>query len=286
MNLPNVSLLTIVRGRRAHLHNLLRGVRRMTDHPLELIIIFMNEDVPTDLPQAGTVLVTERLDDPDPLPLARARNRAAELARGEVLLFLDVDCIPGENYARDLAGFVRQSEGLVMGDAHYLPRDSQRNDWTEKDLDKAAEPHPRRPHLDTGELRPTDQYHLFWSLTFGCYATTFQKIGGFDESYVGYGGEDTDFAFRARRAGVPFFLADARCYHQHHSTCTPPVNNLENIVTNSRLFHEKWGAWPMEGWLAAFRSMGLVEWTEEDLRLLRLPTAAEVEAHRSEDPFA
>ncbi|WP_409241961.1 glycosyltransferase family 2 protein, partial [Caballeronia sp. INML3] len=40
---------------------------------------------------------------------------------------------------------------------------------------------------------------MFWSLNFACHLNTFEQIGGFDDAYTGYGGEDTDFAFRAKR---------------------------------------------------------------------------------------
>ena len=36
---------------------------------------------------------------------------------------------------------------------------------------------------------------------------------------------------------------------------------LADIVRNSILFHERWGSWPMAGWLEAFRREELIEWT-------------------------
>jgi N-acetylglucosaminyl-diphospho-decaprenol L-rhamnosyltransferase len=103
-----------------------------------------------------------------------------------------------------------------------------------------------------------------------------RAIGGFDERYVGYGGEDTDYALRARRASVGLvWVGGAWAYHQHHPVSDPPREHLAEIVRNARLFRERWGRWPMEGWLRAFAAAGSVDWDPDGDELrLRSPGAA------------
>jgi N-acetylglucosaminyl-diphospho-decaprenol L-rhamnosyltransferase len=36
------------------------------------------------------------------------------------------------------------------------------------------------------------------------------------------------------------------------------VEHLDDILRNGRLFHERWGEWPMAGWLEEFEQRGLV----------------------------
>ena len=97
--MSDISLLTIVKGRRAQLNNLLRGVAQQTVAPKEVIVVFMNEPVPDDLVDPGCPVYLERLTDPDDdIPLAAARNQAAAKAAGSLLAFLDVDCIPAPYY--------------------------------------------------------------------------------------------------------------------------------------------------------------------------------------------
>ena len=284
--MPEVSLLTIVKGRRRHLNNLLAGVRRSVHRPDEVVIVFMNEDVPEDLADAGCPVRAYSLFDADhALPLAAARNRAATLANGDCLLFLDVDCIPAPDYVGRMAAAVAATDGLVMGDVRYLSA-ALPDAWDFSRLKADSLLHPRRPRIAANSTVRTDAYHLFWSLTFGLRKQQFVTLGGFDEAYVGYGGEDTDFAFSAREAGVPFYLTDARCYHQHHGTCTPPYNHLADIVTNARAFYAKWDTWPMEGWLNAFAESGHIDRTSTDLTILKLPTEREIMRHRSDAPFA
>jgi GT2 family glycosyltransferase len=101
---------------------------------------------------------------------------------------------------------------------------------------------------------------LFWSLSFAVSAATWLALGGFCERYSGYGAEDTDLGYRAFLAGIDIgWIGGADAYHQYHPTERPPVRHLHDIVSNATVFRARWGFWPMEGWLAAFRELGLAE---------------------------
>ena len=52
--------------------------------------------------------------------------------------------------------------------------------------------------------------------------------------------------------------AAARAYHQHHPVSSPPVEHLHDVLRNGRLFCDRWGEWPMRGWLEQFERRGLV----------------------------
>jgi hypothetical protein len=116
---------------------------------------------------------------------------------------------------------------------------------------------------------------------FAVRRTSFERLGGFDETFRGYGGEDTDFAFRARDAGVPLlFTGSTRAFHQHHAIHDPPLNHFYDIVANAERFHARHRFWPMEGWLDAFAGMGLIEppGAGPHLRVIRAPSEAEIAA--------
>jgi hypothetical protein len=107
----------------------------------------------------------------------------------------------------------------------------------------------------------------------------FERLGGFDEAYVGYGAEDTDLAFRARDAGVPLlFTASTVAFHQHHPIYDPPLQHFSDIVANANRFRQRHGIWPMDGWLQAFAAMGLIAPppAQGALTVLRPPSAAEI----------
>ena len=81
---------------------------------------------------------------------------------------------------------------------------------------------------------------------------------------MGYGGEDTDLAFRLRQHGVALrWCPFAEAVHLYHPVEEPPVSHLHDIVANARRFHRRWGIWPMPNWLGAFAEAGLVRWERD-----------------------
>ncbi|MDO5712533.1 MAG: galactosyltransferase-related protein, partial [Micrococcales bacterium] len=143
------------------------------------------------------------------------------------------------------------------GTVAYLPPSGPEG-YDPATLDGLADPHPARPAPLPGQRVRAGDLRLFWSLSFAMTTADFAALGGFDEAYVGYGGEDTDFAMRLRAAGGSlWWLGGAAAYHQHHPTQNPPVQHRSDIVRNANLFAQRWGWHPMEGWLAGFADAGL-----------------------------
>lgn len=282
---PSTSVLIITGGRDAHLARVLAGLERSETAPDEVVVVFMNQ--PTGAVPASTLrVVTGHVDEPGGLPLAAARNRAAALARGEVLIFLDVDCLPATSAIGLLAHEVaRHPAALVMGTPRYLPPG-----WLDDDaealppdqyLHEVSVDHAARRHLSPG---PSHQWPLVWTLVLALPASGMAALGGFDEGFRGYGAEDTDFAFRARDAGWGLRFSAATVFHQPHGVVKPPLHHFRDILVNARRFRDVHGGWPMEGWLQQFTDLGLVDWDPEGARLeaLREPTDAELAAARDE----
>jgi len=199
---------------------------------------------------------------PDGLPLARARNAGAQralAADAELLVFLDVDCLPGprllERYGEAAAS--AGAGALLCGPVAYLPP-APEGGYPLHALHALASAHPARPVPPENELLCGGDHTLFWTLSFAITASTWRRVGGFCEEYVGYGGEDTDYGQLARRAGVELcWVGGAWAYHQHHPVESPPVRHLDDILRNAEVFHRRWGWWPMGGWLDAFAERGL-----------------------------
>lgn len=275
-----LSVLTIVRNRSGHLAQLVEGLRRSERTPDELIIVDMSDE-PVTVGATGFPVRIDRFET-DGLPLAAARNRAASLATHDMLVFLDVDCIPMRRCIGLLADSLSEHDALLCADIRYLGPLDARSSWDEADLLQHGRAHPVRVFPEAGVREETNP-GLFWSLAFALRRSTFKALGGFDEAFTGYGAEDTDFGFRAA-AGEQrlLFVGQAIACHQYHESYEPPVQHVADIVRNARQFHVRWKRWPMEGWLADFERLGLVRWNGKDLDLLRLPTAFELASTRVE----
>ena len=219
-----------------------------------------SEELAAELVTDGAVPV-EVPAGPD-LPVARCRNlggdRAAELA--ELIIFLDVDCLPGPDLRTRYCELPPNAVGL--GPVTYLPESAGAPHPDE--LPGHTDPHPARPFPEQGlrQLEP-DEFGMFWSLSFAVHAELWKRLrlefGAFDEVYTGYGAEDTDFGRRLLYRRVPVVLvAGAHVYHQWHPVSDPPVEHLGDLLRNGAHFAERWGEWPAPGWFAEFERRGLV----------------------------
>ncbi|WP_316799579.1 galactosyltransferase-related protein [Pedobacter frigidisoli] len=263
-----VSVLTLVKGRAKALENMIAGLLANSVFPDELIIVLINECARI-LPKTPFPVKQVLLKHEHELPLAAARNIAANNALGDLLIFLDVDCIPAQDLvATYLSGAVRGM--LTNGVVRYLMRGAVDQREFNLQLDKLSTVDPVRDGLK--EL----PHELFWSLNFACYKLDFARIGGFDESFTGYGAEDTDFAFTARKIAIGMNSIPALAYHQYHEQFSPPLNHFEDIVQNAKIFFDKWRIWPMEGWLNAFEKRTLIQWNSNELKILKHPSSSEI----------
>lgn len=264
--MESVSVLVLTYNRDTHL---LRQRDSLLPAPgwAECVVTFMDqseEPWPT-LPAGYRTLHLEATG----LPLAAARNASAAAARGDVLVFLDVDCLVMPDTILRLS---RQCVPgtVVMADPRYLPPG-----WNPaRDGADQAVPHPAR----AGLIGPTSQWHMFWSLGFAIRAEDYQRLHGFDPAFTGYGAEDTDFAYRCRDAGMHLVGSDAVVLHQAHAVHRPPLQHFDSIIANARTFYNIWGVWPMEGWLDAFQDLGLVRRTSDTLTVLAPPTPQQLAA--------
>ena len=124
------AVITIVAGRHDHL---LRQ-RAALDPNVHHVLVAMGERC--RVPGADVIRVA---NTPQGLPLAQARNAGARRALdagAELLVFLDVDCIPGPRLLERYRA-VGDEPALLCGPVAYLPPASDRPE--------EGRPHPARP---------------------------------------------------------------------------------------------------------------------------------------------
>ncbi|MDN5665000.1 MAG: glycosyltransferase [Psychrobacter sp.] len=299
-----VSVITTCYGRNRHLYNLLASLAQGSVRPREVVIV--NDDAEAErladynlnIIKIATTTATEHgVADSMSFDIGRNRNLGAARASYETMVFLDVDCIVAYDFIDGLYDKLQTyPDALLMGQPRYLTRpltddegsQLQQGKLAADALDKLSVFNPYRDNFTQhrndnvdANIKKTQDYGAFWSLCFAIMRHQFERIGGFDTDYVGYGAEDTDFAFMARALDIDFYLTNDVVYHQQHSVYRPPLNHLDSIVINANRFYDKWQHWPMAGWLVAFTQLGLIDWQDEQtvpIEILRQPSSAEIAA--------
>lgn len=287
--------------------------KRLARYPLNIV------QVPTSNSQLAAATEKNEVSKTG-FDIGRNRNFGAAKASNEQLIFLDVDCIASTTFIEQLTAKLNtHPDALLMGQPLYLTRpltddeslQLQQGDLGNTELNALAVTNPYRHNLadqavdqaieranetaaqsvdhTRSAYERTQDYGAFWSLCFAITQSQFQRIGGFDTHYVGYGAEDTDFAFVARALNIEFYLTSDVVYHQQHSVYRPPLNHLSSIVINANRFYDKWQHWPMGGWLESFANMQLIDWQPEQqsaITITRQPTNNEIEsAHCVNAPY-
>lgn len=256
---PLVSIVIPNRDGADHLRRLFAGLLERTDYPSVELILVDNGSSDDSLD------FVRGIEAPFPISIVAnhhnesfsdACNQGAELAAGELLLFLNNDIEPFEpGWLRELVACLRPSEAGLVGATLIQPDSNgsarQRHVIQQRGLFIRAR--------DGGELATGLLDHLADPLggTLGVDADplavaaaclvisrgTFAAVGGFTHGYL-YGGEDVDLALKLRSAGL-----GVRCsgrsflIHAPHSIrATAGAERVgEWARANRRLFLERWG---------------------------------------------
>lgn len=277
--MPEFSIVTIVKGRRKQLLNLLNSVQASTILPVDIQVVCMDDFGGIDVPEKLNVKIQHIVSD-HPLPLAAARNLGIKASETENIVFIDVDCMVSPTLFENLLESLKPDR-IIAAYPLYLQIVPENENY--EHLVPKAVPHPAREHIPAGEPVP----HLqFWSLIFAVKKDTFEKIGGFDESFTGYGAEDTDFAMTFHSKDVEHVFVKDYVLHQYHDKYDPPLNYFDSIIENARRYQKKWNVLPMQKWLRAFEHLDLIKIdNKQSITVVQKPTANQIEHNISSHPY-
>ncbi len=277
--MPEFSIITIVKGRRKQLANLLHSVKASTIFPYDIQVVCMDDPDGIVIP-VGLNGNIHTMKERGELPLAAARNAGIAATKTGNVIFIDVDCIVSPTlFANILMGL--RAENIIAAYPLYLPVLPNTGNYDE--LKHQAMPHPAREHIPAGQ--PV-QHLQFWSLIFAIQKQTFETIGGFDESFTGYGAEDTDFAMMFHQADVQLIFVHDYVLHQYHDKYDPPLNHFDSIIKNATRYQQKWCVLPMQRWLKAFEDMGLIRIDSVgNIAVIQKPTDSQIRNSVSSHPY-
>lgn len=217
-----VSVVITTYNRSDALLAVLAGLARQTDRNFEVVVAddgsraeHQTAILNSPLSQA---LHTTHVWHPDVgFTASRIRNRGVAASKGEYIVFLDGDCVPEVDFIARHKLLARP--GFFVNGSRVLLS----SEFTAQVLDGAEQISGRSPWYWlrqralgnasklTGLLRLPDmpwrnKKAFSWkgirSCNLGCWRTDFERVNGFDESFVGWGHEDADFVLRLHNSGI------------------------------------------------------------------------------------
>lgn len=175
--------------------------------------------------------------DDDGFRAAAIRNRAIERSSGETLVFIDGDCVPFPGFL-EAHRAAREPGRYITGQRMRLdePRSAALTTSRVRRGHLAALAPPTERAREAGEIFRAAVHRLKRKRgrpkLLTCNASVDRAdvlaINGFDERFVGWGGEDDDFGRRLRRIGLrpKSVIGRARLLHLYH----PPVPSFRGKV--------------------------------------------------------
>jgi GT2 family glycosyltransferase len=199
---PLVSVCVSTRDRAERLGRLLQALEHQTLSPERFEVVVTDDGSRDETPQVlraaaqrGTLRVKTLRHDTSAGPAA-GRNAAWRAASAPVIAFIDDDCTPSAEWlTAGLSGL--DSADVVVGAVTRHPDQAHRTSRFARELIVGRE-----------QVRWYATANIFYR------RTDLEELGGFDESYPGAAGEDTDLGFRAEAHGLRTgFEPDAIVFH-------------------------------------------------------------------------
>lgn len=262
---------------------------RLAPRPPREVIVAVAGDARLRLPQASFPIRRLHLrEGAGPMAI---RNAMANEVQGDLLVFLDPQCMATPEMMDDYAAAAMQRRGIIAGEIGFLrpfsdlPNKPGRGGQVAPDmtlLTGQAEPHPDRPMPPAGMVAADGDAAGFWGGNWAIRAADLQQLGGFDDAYLTVSVGEADLARRAAERGMgPRWIAGAQALHQYRSRPLPPLAQLDALLEDATLFQSRWDEAAPERWLRAFALMGLIapnragDGASGAWRKLRLPTDAD-----------
>ena len=162
----------------------------------------------------------------------QARNAALQRSSAARTLFLDGDCVPEADVVAGHKDYL--GKPVVVCGARKHVSEAQVPQLTRKSVygglaghvvardaryEQRGGPYTkfRRRLLDGEENQEFFSHRLAWGFQMSVPTKLTQSLGGFNEDFVGYGGEDQELAARLNRAGCKLVARmDLIAYHLDH----------------------------------------------------------------------
>lgn len=262
------SVILPVYNRRPILEKTLMGLLHQT-YPRDLVEVIVADDGSSDHPEALVEQYRDALDirvvaqEDLGFRAARVRNLGMAEATGDVVMLLDCDMLPAPNHLQSVLRWFHVTEEplVVIGDRIFVDTDGVSAEAIRRDFSVVERLPPslapsavRRAEAPTEDWRRyhyrryrglrdhSAPYQFAASGNLAFWRREAEAVGGFDETYTRWGGEDVEFGYRLYRRGayvVPEL--EAAAYHQDHPDAVVREEDARTTreMTRQRIPHRR-----------------------------------------------
>ncbi len=199
-----VSVVVAHYEQQVELDRTLAALGRQTRLPDEVVVA---DDGSRRAPRVPPGVRLVRQDD-DGFRAAAVRNLGVAATTGDVLVLLDADTTPEPDFVDRMVALPEAlPEALVVGRRRHADLTGTGPGDAVEEVGPALElPEPgwlRTAYADTRDLLDADGsgHRFVISAVLACSRWWYDELGGFDETFDAYGGEDWDLAHRSWTAG-------------------------------------------------------------------------------------
>ncbi len=257
-----VSVVATTYNRPDALRAVLAGLLAQADRSFEVLIADdgsrdETRSLITSTAAAAPLVIKHVWQDDRGFRAGAARNRAATQARGEYLIFLDGDCVPRRDFVarhRQLAehGWMVAGNRVLLSESfthQVLASNEPIHSWS---LSRWRAARRRGAvnrtlpllRLPLGPIRKfgARRWQRIRTCNLGLWADDFRAVNGFDETYEGWGFEDSDLAVRLLNSGVrrkegAFATGVLHLWHREHDRAREGANwqRLQQRITSHQI---------------------------------------------------
>lgn len=264
---PSISVIVTTYNRPDALHLVLLALAQQTQLPNQVIVA---DDGSTDETRLLIGQLQNQLNYPlqhvwqkdEGFQAAKIRNKAALSANHNYLIFLDGDCIPFPDFIEKHL-LLAEPDWFVSGHRILLEKKLTQKilqgllpiykdstlQWLSHYFNRQSNRLFPLLRIRLNKLRKLHAKH--WqgakSCNLGLWKADFLSVNGFDESFIGWGYEDSDLVVRLIRAGIyrksgKFAIPVIHLWHQQNVREKEQINlNLLKQITENQRIRAKIG---------------------------------------------
>jgi glycosyltransferase involved in cell wall biosynthesis len=222
----------------------IRSIFRQTRLPSEIIIADDGSNSDTrqlieSLQKISPVNIVHSWQQNKGFRLSRSRNKALSIAQGNYIIFIDGDILIEKNFIADHIDAARENY-LIQGSRVLLNAAATSKAISKKELcfcltDPGVENRKnciRSPLLSKLFSFSSKGLTGIKTCNFAFWREHAEAINGFNENFVGWGKEDSEFTARMLNLGVKRQNLKFRglAYHLHHK-----INSRQHLADNNKI---------------------------------------------------